>query len=600
MNVRDVKPNPKTGGLWISTYNNGIYHIKLNPDGSYSHFFHIEPFKNDILHPIRMLNDDDDVFIAAENGLYKIICNKKGYDLKRISKLDGLRLNKIIKLDAEHYVVSSHSGLYLLNNRFEILGVLSKGETISDVRYNEYTHCFEMAGTNNIIQWKRHNLDNESKNAIIYFRSVSVNGDLLTANDSSNNYIKQSMQYTDRISLSPTDDNLDISISCILYNKLLSTYIYYKMEGLEDDWKMLSNSDTSISYNNIPAGEYKLRIRVQSIDNISNERILNINKSEFWYRTKQALFSYVILILAFVVYIILRIRTMERNKYYNKVQQIEEETKLEVYNQKLRFITNISHDLKTPLTLVLSPLDDMIGMPDMPDKFKPRLHSMILNGNNLLRKINKIINYKDMELYDGNFVELEEYNLQQLGFEIIMPFKSYAESLGIVFDYNFSIPQNEMVIIKTDKNKFESVMENLISNAIKYTTRGGNVKVDMVSATSMVQITVSDTGQGISKSELPHIFDRFYCVKGNNEGTGIGLYLVKKYVDILGGNISIESVLNIGTIVRVEFPISIQQSSDSNVSQITNHEINDLKILFVEDNYDLRFFLEESLVSTKN
>ncbi len=595
LNIRDVKPNVKTGGLWISTYNNGLYHIKLNPDGSYSNFFHIESYENDVLHPISILNDDENTFLAAENGLYKIITDKADYNVKRISRMEGLRLNKIIKLGSEHYIVSSHSGLYFLDRKFEILSVLSKGETISDVRYNVFTKHLEIAGTDNIILLQGNDLYNKSQFANLYLRSVSVNGEILTA-DGYNNYIKQSIQYADKILLSPNDNNLNIVLSCILYNKLLSTCIYYKMEGLESKWNKMSDSDTSISYNGIPAGEYKLRIRVQSIDNISNERILAIEKSEFWYKTKQAFFLYIIIVLAFVVYLILKIKSKEKIKYFNKVQQIEEETKLEVYNQKLRFITNISHDLKTPLTLVLSPLNDMVGMTDMPDKFKPRLHSMILNGNNLLKKINKIINYKDMELYDGSDVELEDYNLQQLGYEIVMPFKSYAESLGIELEYDFTALQDSMVIINTDKNKFESVMENIISNAIKYTAKGGKVKVSIVSDSSMARITVSDTGRGIQGNDLPHIFDRYYCAKGNDEGTGIGLYLVKKYVDVLGGDISIDSVVNKGTVIVVNFSICVKQSADSTVYQNTGHEANDMKILFVEDNYDLRNFFEEGFV----
>lgn len=594
LNIRDVKPNAKTGGLWVSTYNNGVYHIKLNQDGSYSNFFHIESFENEVLHPIRILNDNENTFLAAENGLYEIIPDKTGYNIKRISKMDGARLNKIVKLDSGHYIVSSHSGLYFLNSKFEILSVLNRGETVSDVRYNEYTKNLEIAGTDNIILLEGCDLDNKSQFANIYLRSVSVNGEILAANVSCNNYINQSIQHADKISLSPTDDNLNIKLSCILYNKLLSTYLYYKMEGLEENWKKLSDPGTSISYNSIPAGKYKLRIRVQSIDNINNERVLIIEKSEFWYKTKQALFLYAALLLAFVVYIILKIKSKEKTKYFNKVRQIEEETKLEVYNQKLRFITNISHDLKTPLTLVLSPLNDMIGMPDMPDKFKPRLHSMIINGNNLLKKINKIINYKDMELYDGSSVELEDYNLQQLGYEIVMPFKSYAESLGIELEYDFVAPQNGIVIMNTDKNKFESVMENIISNGIKYTAKGGKVKVSIVSDSSMARIAISDTGRGIAENDLPHIFDRYYCAKGNDEGTGIGLYLVKKYVDILGGDISIDSVVNKGTVIVVNFPICVKQSADSNMCQNIEHEVNDRKILFVEDNYDLRNFFEES------
>ena len=330
-------------------------------------------------------------------------------------------------------------------------------------------------------------------------------------------------------------------------------YVYYKLDGLESNWNKVSDPNLAIRYNSIPPGKFKLRVRVQSVDNEHNERTLIIEKSEFWYKTGLAYFSYVVILLTLIGSIIYRIKLRERKLFFYKIQEMEEKKKLEVYDQKLRFVTNISHDLKTPLTLVLSPLTDMISMPDMPDKFKPRIQSMIWNGNNLLRKINKIINYKDMELYDGSRLELEKYNLQNLIYEIIIPFKAYAESQGIAFHYHFVFPEHSTVMILTEKNKFESVFENLLSNAIKYTPRGGMVKVNVISDVSVAHISIADTGSGIPEEALPHIFDRYYCAKDNNGGTGIGLFLVKRYVDLLGGNIQLSSVVGKGTMFSMIF-----------------------------------------------
>ena len=165
------------------------------------------------------------------------------------------------------------------------------------------------------------------------------------------------------------------------------------MEGLHNEWNRIPMSNAVIRYNNIPSGDYKLRIRIQSKDNINGERVLNIVKDEFWYKTSLAISLYIISLILFIAYIIFRIKSKERTKFFNRVQEIEEKKKIEIYDQKLKFITNISHDLKTPLTLILSPLNDMRNMPDMPEKFKPRLDSMIQNGGNLLRKIIMIIIY---------------------------------------------------------------------------------------------------------------------------------------------------------------------------------------------------------------
>lgn len=509
------------------------------------------------------------------------------YSVKPVSSIRE-RLNKIMKLDNEHYIVSSHSGLFFLNSKFETLSIISKGETISDVRYNKNTKKLEIAGTDHIILLGGKNLKNNSKDTRIYFRSISINGELLTVNKSSKGYLTKAIEYTDKILLSPTDNNIDILFSCIQPDDLVFNYVYYKLDGLESNWNKVSDPNLAIRYNSIPPGKFKLRVRVQSVDNEHNERTLIIEKSEFWYKTGLAYFSYVVILLTLIGSIIYRIKLRERKLFFYKIQEMEEKKKLEVYDQKLRFVTNISHDLKTPLTLVLSPLTDMISMPDMPDKFKPRIQSMIWNGNNLLRKINKIINYKDMELYDGSRLELEKYNLQNLIYEIIIPFKAYAESQGIAFHYHFVFPEHSTVMILTEKNKFESVFENLLSNAIKYTPRGGMVKVNVISDVSVAHISIADTGSGIPEEALPHIFDRYYCAKDNNGGTGIGLFLVKRYVDLLGGNIQLSSVVGKGTMFSIDFPVSVEDMVQNQGQEDNNADV--IKLLFVEDNDELRAF----------
>lgn len=598
LNVRGIEPNIGTGGMWIGTYNNGLYHLKLNSDGSYSNFFHVGSVEDDALHVTGICNYDECTFVTTENGLYKISYIGTDYKIERIHSMRGLRLNKLVRLDSGHYVVSSYSGVYFLNEKFDILSVLHKEETVSDVRCNLYTGHLEIAGTNNIVLFNEDNLESKYGDIDIYFRSASVNGKTLMANDSTNNCLKESIEYADKLSLSPTDNNLDINLSCILDNNYLSIYVFYMLEGLETAWNRIPCSNAVIRYNSIPSGEYKLRIRVQSIDNTESERVLVIEKSDFWYKTGWAYLAYTVLFILFVLHVICKIKRKEKAKFFSKVQEIEEKKRMEFYDQKLKFITNISHDLKTPLTLVLSPLNDLINMPEMPDKFKPRLRSMILNGDNLLRKINKIINYKDMELYDDCSVEMEEYNLSQLVYEIVVPFKSYSESQGIGFEYRLTIPENAKVMINTDKNKLESVLENLISNAIKYTPKEGVVHVTIVSSDAMVSITIADTGKGISENDLPHIFDRYYCAKDSNGGTGIGLYLVKRYIDMLGGNISIDSTVGKGTTFHIELPVSCKESLVNMEKEDMGKDETSMKLLFIDDNKELREFFEEVFSSS--
>ena len=599
LNVRDIKPDLNSEGLWISTFNNGLYHLNLNSDGSYSKFSHIESADGIDLRTTGLYNDKDCTLVTTERGLYKIIYKEEGYEFGRIRSLDGLRLNNIIR-HGEYYVVTSYSGVYFLNDRFEILSILCKGESANDLRWNHYTEQLEIAETSGIMILNKNNIGNLLDDMKISLQSISINGNIVLPDDSCSSYLNEAIEYTERLNLRPTDDNIALTVSCLLPHSLYSTYIYYMMEGLHNEWNRIPMSNAVIRYNNIPSGDYKLRIRIQSKDNINGERVLNIVKDEFWYKTSLAISLYIISLILFIAYIIFRIKSKERTKFFNRVQEIEERKKIEIYDQKLKFITNISHDLKTPLTLILSPLNDMRNMPDMPEKFKPRLESMIQNGDNLLRKINKIINYRDLEVYDESAVDKREYFLQQLFYEIVMPFKAYSESQGIEFVYSIDETENNSLIISTDKSRLESILENLISNAIKYTPKGGQVCVKVVSDNTNLHITVSDTGRGISEQDIPHIFDRYYCAVNSKDGTGIGLYLVKRYVEMLEGNISINSSVGKGTTFTIDLPVVCKSSSTNINNEESPASDNIMKLLFVEDNKELRDFFAESFSSSYN
>ena len=599
LNVRDVKPDLNSEGLWISTLNNGLYHLNLNSDGSYSKFSHIESADGVSLHTVGLYNDKDCVLVTTERGLYRIIYKKSGFELERIRSLDGIRLSNIIRY-GDYYVLSSHSGVYFLNDRFEILSILCKDESANDLRWNPYTEQLEIAGTSGIMFLNKKNIGMYLDSMKIFLHSVSINGNLVLVGDSCGSCLNEAIEYTEKLNLRPTDDNIDIAVSCLLPHPLYSSYIYYMMEGVDNEWNRIPMSNGVIRYNIIPSGNYKLRIRIQSKDNTNGERVLNIVKDEFWYKTRLAFSVYVFFLMLFIAYIIYRIKSKEEIKYFNRVQEMEEKKKSEIYDQKLKFITNISHDLKTPLTLILSPLYDMRNMPDMPEKFKQRLESMIRNGDNLLRKINKIINFRDLEVYDDSAVDKREYFLQQLFYEIVMPFKAYSESQGIEFVYSIDETENNSLIINTDKNRLESILENLISNAIKYTTKGGQVCVKIVSDRTYLHITVADTGRGISEQDLPHIFDRYYCAVNSKDGTGIGLYLVKRYVKMLEGNISVDSNVGKGTSFTIDLPVEYRSPSLNINNEEPAISDNNMKLLFVEDNKELRDFFAEAFSLSYN
>ena len=377
--------------------------------------------------------------------------------------------------------------------------------------------------------------------------------------------------------------------------------LFYKLEGLDDNWNESGAFQTDILYLNLPAGDYRLRVRINSAENIINERFLSIHKEEYWWRTRTAFLCYLGLIVIMIGCCGYWFRRRYKRKYIQKLVDIKKEKEEELYEQKIRFFTNLSHDLKTPLTLILTPLNDLVSHPEMPDSFKQRLQSMISNGEHLLRKINKMLNYKELEGEDEP-LKCEVFAARQLLYEIIFPFKEYAQYQGVSFNYSFSQKDENTVYILTDKTKLESILENLISNAIKYTPETGSVNIIITLDKELLYIDICDTGVGISAEDLSHLFDRYYRISADNRGTGIGLYLVKHYLDLLQGEIQVESVQGKGSSFHLKLPL-LYDSETENPMEEMNMEGNLLEsdnvksLLIVDDNKEIRDYFYQTFSS---
>ena len=285
----------------------------------------------------------------------------------------------------------------------------------------------------------------------------------------------------------------------------------------------------------------------------------------------------------------------------------------EATNAKLQFFTNVSHEFRTPLTLIADPIERLLDDKYVTDSQRSLLQIAQKNVKVMLQLIRQILDFRKVQ--NGKMtVELDTFNMA----EYVRQWFSGFLPLAATKDINLTLSAPQQLMMRTDMKKLECICYNLLSNAVKYTPKGGNIAMSVKEADMQVIISVKDDGIGIPKEKLPHVFDRFYQVHNNNnvDGTGIGLSLVKAFVDIVKGSITVDSEETNGTVFTVVLPIGdIENTTESApvmssdrpefvIAEDNKKEDTDLQrmtspdtegdkptILVVDDNDDVRSYI---------
>ncbi len=333
----------------------------------------------------------------------------------------------------------------------------------------------------------------------------------------------------------------------------------YMLEGYDDDWNYCDDQRFA-RYTNMSPGDYIFRVKASNNDGYWNEEgtsIAVIIAPPFW-KTFWAYFIYIILFIG-LLYLLRRYEMNRlRLKQNLEINIIEAEKHAELDIEKNKFFSNISHEFRTPLTLILGPLDRLIGNLKNGEQ-KSELNLIERNAQRLQILINQLLSLSKLE--SGKMkLKARPENIVRLIRLFLQSFHSMAEDKGIEIEFETDA---DVYILYVDPIKIEKITNNLLSNAFKFTESGGKIKASISSSSKEgqrgVTIKFSDTGIGISKEKLPHVFDRFYQVDEKqmktNLGTGIGLALAKELVELHHGTISADSDFGMGTTFTIFLPM---------------------------------------------
>ncbi|WP_159518154.1 hybrid sensor histidine kinase/response regulator transcription factor [Sunxiuqinia indica] len=441
----------------------------------------------------------------------------------------------------------------------------------------------------------------------------------------SKNKLTKTIPFSDRLALSYRDKMITFVFSAMDYKNPNKNSYFYKLEGFDDQWNDIG-ARNSATYTNLPPGDYIFKVKARNSDGFwsKEEAQLNLSISPPWWKTIWAYLFYGIFVAGILFFFnkYSFIKAQEKSNLEFEKLKTEEMTRL----NELRsfFFTDITHELKTPLTLILGPAQDLATNKELSSYAVKQVELIKNSAYKLLRLVNQLMEFRKIEkgIMDDFFVQRCDIN--QMIQEVFRFFKPMAESQNV----NLSMEASEEPIVAyVDPDKLEKVMFNLVSNAFKYNKDNSTIsvrtKLEPDGSNKSVVIEVEDSGIGIAEEHMDKIFERFYQVNQiRTQSTGgIGLYMAKALVEQHGGTIAVESTVGRGSCFKVTIPINpslLKNASTSikaldateermvntNLSEAIKKEIespqSDAKktsVLIVEDDGELNDFLVSGLIS---
>jgi len=482
-------------------------------------------------------------------------------------------------------------------------------------------------GRNGFTSFLPERIINNEVEAKLHFSGIEIDGEKVGIGDTLHNKVllPEALPGLSSVSLSFRERSFDVLFSAIHFQFPGDNRIEYFLEGFSERPSRLDASAGRVTFNNLNHGQYKLRMRAGNSDGVwsgSNE-ILEIIILPPWYKTRLAVAIFVLLGIAILAGLILLLLHRQSLSHELKIEKIEKRNLGELNESKLRFFTNVSHEFRTPLSLTVGPIDNLLRECDASDfRLRKQLGMASRNAKLLLRLIDQIIDFRRLE---AGKIKLKAMEMDMNPFiqTIVDNFEPLQKEKDVGVYVNYP---DDPVNLWFDPQKIEQVLYNLLSNAFKHVQRGGSIAVTLSrtnhapgnkEAGSWAQISVYNDGKTIAENELPRVFERFYKVDDLQLGSGIGLAYARSLVDLHRGVINVENRQQDGVAFNVFLPrgkkhlreeeLAVgsgaytfspvdQVPSPKTAPAVANQkESRELSLLVVEDNDELRDFFRTIL-----
>lgn len=607
----------RQGKIWLGTFGKGIHIFDENEDLTLKLTID-NGFCSNAINDLYM-DSEGGMWVATRKGLAYIPRTDEPTGFEVYDDKQGVENPNVcaVQEDSDGNIwVSTNAGISLLNRskgvfeNFNHHDGVPLGDFMNTSAYTDATGNLFFASLNGVCYFNPKDLNKQT--IIPKVEIVSVQSfDKKIENQSERTEVILSNQ---PIGLQHSRNSFRINFAVTDYSYSEQTEYMYTLEGLEKIWYNLQD-ENQITFRNIPPGRYtfKIKARLKSQEwNDDNLAVLAIHIHPPIWLTWYAKLLYILLACGICYSLIRSYKNKLNLRTTLRLERESNRNRQELNEERLRFYTNITHELRTPLTLILGPLEDLTSEATLPESLKKRIRVIYDSAMRLLSLVNQILEFRKTETQNRQLM-ISKGDLGNLVTEIGLRYKELNQNSNVTFHIAI---ETEHTVLYYDTDIITTILNNLLSNALKYTPEG-EIRLVLRSVQSngenFTEIEVSDTGLGISTEELPHIFDRYYQVKGNHQasGTGIGLALVKSLTDIHEGELRVYSTLGKGTgfIFRLRtdnsYPYALHATDKCTDPELPDtseikpeiEEDNDALpiVLVVEDNADIREYIAQSL-----
>ncbi|MEQ9289108.1 MAG: ATP-binding protein [Cyclobacteriaceae bacterium] len=634
--VRTIFYDSLLGFTWIGTDADGLFRMKNKADRPLKDW-DVEQFVKDKNDPLSISSNfvtnivrlpNQELWLGTEGGgICKVLNADKTPGFESFSEKQGLSNNvvKSIVVDGTDLWVSTNKGL----NKFETDNSrFTRFHKADGLLYEDFFYSSEylengyilMSSEEGFCYFKPKDLPDEEPLPNLVMSDFSLYNKIILPEDSvaGRVLLGQNLSLTESIELRHDENVFSIQLTSLHYSNPENRYLKYQLWPLNKEWVEVPSSQRSIYYSGLQPGDYELRAMASnSLNQWTGQQTLKISIAPPFWKTKLAYFIYVVLIgllIYVVMYFILKIQSLRHNI---EIEQLEKDTEKKISAAKLRFFSNISHEIKTPLTLISGPIAFLV------ERFKS--NTDVQEKLQLVQRQSKKISQLVDQVHDFQRADANKLKLNPSHF----CFDHFIEELIADFDFIARNDQKklelkgstEKIYVSADKDKLEKIFNNLLSNAFKFTQANDSITVGYRRENKDLIVVVKDTGRGIDGEDLPLIFERFYQSNKKHSsytgGSGIGLAFSKRLVEMHYGYIGAQSEVGKGTSIEVRLPVIRTWSTNNQAEkeqeillmekemvdvQPTREEINiayikvdgayaESKIFFAEDNTDMRKFV---------
>ncbi len=603
----------KDGNFWAGSYRDGLfyYNSKTKEKAVYRHDFkNGKSISNDFITSI-FQDKQNNLWIATENGLNLFDFKKK--EFKKYTTKDGFPSNVIYSIlqdENQNLCITTSKGLVKFNYKTKSVKIFTTANGLLSDQFN-YNSAFKdsngdmyFGNLNGMISFNPKNFSTNKYNPPIFITGLQINNQDVAVNEK-DSPLDESISYIKKITLKNYQSNFNIDFASLSYTAPELTEYWYKLDGINDDWVYL-NKNNKVFFTELPSGDYKFRVKSLSVNGIwSKEAVIDITILPSFWASSYAFFCYFLIIAGCLYWLLQRYHKINIKENNQKIANLNNQKEKEIYNAKIEFFTNIAHEIRTPLTLIKSPLESLLKRTYDSPEIPQNLSIMEKNTSRLLNLVNELLDFRKTEM-KGLRLTFVETNISALVKHLQSQFTPLIEEKNI----NLKLELGEKNIYAfVDEEAIRKILSNLISNAIKYAK--SEVMISLFRDETSLEFIVKNDGNLIPKGLKSKIFEPFFRILGSETqtGTGIGLSLAHSLTELHNGTLKLQFLDDTMNTFVLQLPL--RQESEFNLYK--DYSATDLKdsseefendsnakdtktqLLVVEDNLELLNFMSKEL-----